>query len=111
MGTKLLFQENIQGNFLSNYYSKDSDVFNGNGKFEEKNGIIYEGEWIQGCKTGMAHIKFGNGDLYIGEVKDGKFNGNGQYRSIDGEVYNGQFINGERRGKGQIIKPDGTAID
>lgn len=43
---------------------------------------------------------FANGDVYVGEFKEGKAEGEGEFLYANGQTYRGQFKNGLRHGKG-----------
>lgn len=47
---------------------------------------------------------FENGDIYIGEWKDGKYNGKGIIY-FNGEKYEGEFLNSCRNGEREIYLP------
>jgi hypothetical protein len=48
-----------------------------------------------GNKT-IKKIKYKNGDMYIGEVKNNKKHGKGKYIFANGEIYIGEYNNGKR---------------
>ena len=48
-----------------------------------------------GNKT-IKNIKYKNGDMYIGEVKNNKKHGKGKYIFANGEIYIGEYNNGKR---------------
>ena len=48
-----------------------------------------------GNKT-IKKIKYKNGDMYIGEVKNNKKHGKGKYIFSNGEIYIGEYNNGKR---------------
>ena len=48
-----------------------------------------------GNKT-IKKIKYKNGDMYIGEVKNNKKHGKGKYIFSNGEIYIGEYKNGKR---------------
>ena len=45
---------------------------------------------------GIKKIKYKNGDMYIGEVKNNKKHGKGKYIFANGEIYIGEYKNGKR---------------
>ena len=45
---------------------------------------------------GIKKIKYKNGDIYIGEVKNNKKHGKGKYIFANGEIYIGEYKNGKR---------------
>ena len=56
----------------------------------------------------METINYSNGDLYYGEVVNGKPNGVGTYTLPSGIYYHGDFVDGYFQGKGVYVWPDGT---
>ena len=86
-----------------------SDLFNGHGVFCDNDGTVYDGDWVQGHKSGVASVKYANGDSYLGDYKYGKRHGKGQYTTKDGEIYSGEFVNDMKHGNGHIIK-DNTLV-
>ena len=64
-----------------------------------------QGVLLGGHRTGAAKIKFANGDVYEGDVENGKAYGVGVLMYADGETtFKGLFRMGLRHGKGTIIK-------
>ena len=53
---------------------------------------------------------FENGDIYEGEMRNGKMDGKGKYIFKSGEIYTGQFKNNKFHGKGQYKELDGTIL-
>ena len=43
----------------------------GQGKFTNKSGFTFEGEWANGLPSGKGSICFANGDTYTSQFKDG----------------------------------------
>ena len=54
---------------------------------------------------------YANGDIYEGDLVDGKFHGKGKYIFADGTVYEGDFLIGTFHGKGKITWTDGTVYE
>ncbi|MED5385514.1 MAG: hypothetical protein VYA28_02685 [Pseudomonadota bacterium] len=52
-------------------------------------------------------INYANGDVYVGEVRNGELNGQGTYTNVDGDVYVGEFRNGQYNGQGTFTFVDG----
>ena len=89
-----------------------SDVYDDN--FFEK---LYISENISVClKTNISGfiknemIKFGDGDIYEGGVKDGKREGYGKMTYSNGDVYEGEWKCDGRDGKGMMIYANGEII-
>jgi len=51
----------------------------GLGQYSQPNGYSYEGEWVQGLKTGQGTERYPNGDTYVGNFLDGFRQGLGCY--------------------------------
>jgi hypothetical protein len=51
---------------------------------------------------GYGKFKWINGDIYEGEVKDGKMHGNGIYKYKNGKIYKGLFENGQIANNGYM---------
>ena len=49
--------------------------------------------------NGKGTFKF-NGDIYVGEFKNGNFYGNGIYKYKNGDIYEGEYKDNKRNGKG-----------
>ena len=47
-------------------------------------------------KNDIVKIKYNNGDVYIGEVKNNKKHGKGKYIFANGQTYTGEYRNGKR---------------
>ena len=52
-------------------------------------------------------INYANGDVYVGEVRNGELNGQGTYTNVDGDVYVGEFRDGIAHGEGTLTLADG----
>jgi len=81
---------------------------NGSGTYKWSDGDVYVGQWKDGIQNGQATYKFSNGDVYEGQYKDGKMNGQGTYKFSKGEVYVGQWKDSEKNGQGTYKYSDGT---
>ncbi len=110
-GRQITRQGKYSGQFVEYVFCiiiSDSDLFSGNGVYCEADGTVYDGDWIQGAKSGMAHVKYASGESYVGEYRYGKRHGKGQYTSLNGEIYSGEFMNNMRHGVGYVIKEGGV---
>ncbi|KAL9184895.1 hypothetical protein ACHAXT_002672 [Thalassiosira profunda] len=75
------------------------------------NGDVYEGPVKNGKPHGKGVFKYGNGCVYDGEVKDGMPHGKGIFKFTNGDVFDGQWVNGKRNGRGIYTWKDGAAYD
>jgi hypothetical protein len=51
----------------------------------QEGGIEYRGEFKKDNLEGFAMVKFRNGEIYEGKVKNGKRNGQGSYKYSNGD--------------------------
>ena len=72
---------------------------NGFGRTEYSNGVIYEGNFVNGIAEGMGTIYYTNGTVYKGEVRMGEPHGHGKMTYADGTVREGYFKEGHYQGK------------
>ena len=52
-------------------------------------------------------INYANGDVYVGEVRNGELNGQGTYTNVHGDVYVGEFREDLFNGQGTLTFADG----
>ena len=65
-----------------------------------KDGTIYEGDVKDGKENGYGTTTYKDGAVYVGNYKNGLWHGQGKMTWANGEVYEGEFKNGFRhRGK------------
>ena len=57
----------------------------------------------------LKTVNYSNGDVYIGQVKDGLPHGVGTYTMTDGAYYHGDFVDGHFDGKGIYVWPSGNS--
>ena len=81
----------------------------GRGRYSDRSGLAYEGEWVNGVMEGYGRLKLPNADEYVGQFRAGKANGAGRYVDVTGEIFEGPFLNGRRDGRGTTRLPDGTS--
>ncbi len=53
-------------------------------------------------------INYANGDVYVGEIRNGELNGQGTYTYVNGEIYVGEFRNDLFNGQGTLTFADGS---
>ena len=95
---------------------KDHEVGSEQGRVELPNGDVYEGDLINGKMTGKGRMVFANGNACEGDFVDGKMNGKGKFiwsekGKWSGAVYEGDFVEGKLTGKGKITWPDGEVYE
>ncbi|MGA2548942.1 MAG: energy transducer TonB [Burkholderiaceae bacterium] len=74
-------------------------------------GNRYEGDWIEGKRTGSGVFTRPNGDRYEGQFLDGKWSGKGIMTSTIGGRYEGDWVENKRAGKGKQVYSDGGQYD
>ncbi|MBV1882338.1 MAG: hypothetical protein KUG82_11935 [Pseudomonadales bacterium] len=74
--------------------------FHGQGTYVSGRGLKYEGNWIDGRKSGKGVQTWSNGDIYNGDWLENKRNGLGVQTWADGGKYDGEWVGGKRNGKG-----------
>lgn len=73
----------------------DGTTPNGYGKIIWKNGNVYEGQVQNGKRQGTGKLVWANGDVYEGQFQNDKMHGKGKLTLKDGKVYEGDFENGK----------------
>jgi hypothetical protein len=74
----------------------------------DSQGNIYEGDLVDGKKQGQGKQIFQNGDLYQGSWVANKMEGQGKYTSNNGNEFIGEFKNGVLQGEAiKIFKETG----
>ena len=66
------------------------------------NGDIYEGELVNGKKNGKGKMEYTNGDVYEGLFKDDLKIGKGKMIYANGNIYEGFFAKDRPSGKGKL---------
>ena len=61
--------------------------------------------------NGGETIKYANGGVYDGEIKDGKRHGNGKMIYSNNMVYEGEWNNDNKNGRGKLTWPSGSYYD
>lgn len=61
---------------------------------------FYDGNYVNGLKSGFGTYYYKNGNRYTGNYKNGKEHGRGKYKWKSGHLYEGEYLNGLRHGKG-----------
>ncbi len=85
--------------------------FTGFGKIIFKNGDVYEGELKDGRPTRKGKVTWSNGDVYEGDFKDTQRTGNGKLIWSNGNVYEGEFKDDRLIGKGKFAWTGGNVYE
>ncbi|KRX05954.1 C2 domain [Pseudocohnilembus persalinus] len=80
---------------------------NGKAEYRYPNGDYYNGDWVNGQKSGQGVMQYRSGMSYDGQWMNDQFHGNGTLK-VSGTTYVGQFTNGKKNGNG-VITWDGSA--
>ena len=78
------------------------------GSWTNQNGDVYVGEYKDGKFSGQGTVTFKNGNKYVGEFKDDRYNGLGTSTFANGGKYVGEYKNGNSDGQGAYTFADGT---
>ena len=86
------------------------ETLSGKGKLFLKNGFLYYGPVKYGILTCDEHsdeseIKFPDGTIYVGQIKNNEITGQGKYFFPNGTTYTGELLNGFRHGFGKFESP------
>ncbi|MCL2378337.1 MAG: TIR domain-containing protein [Defluviitaleaceae bacterium] len=86
--------------------------FTGKGKHVLANGNWYDGDWVNGVRTGRGkHTSAVTGRVYVGDFLNNRAQGKGILKYPNGAVYEGDFINNRQHGKGIITYPNGKVYE
>lgn len=88
-----------------------ADGLNGTGTVTSADGEVYEGEIRDGKPNGTGSFTSADGDVYEGEWKDGRVNGTATCTCANGDVYEGEWKDSKRDGTGIKTDADGTIQD
>lgn len=73
----------------------------GHGTLINKNGVKYQGSWVNNVFTGWGRLIDSDGNLFEGYFENCLLNGKGEKYSLSGSVYKGDFKNGMKDGIGE----------
>ena len=59
----------------------------------------------------LKRVEYDGGDVYEGEILNGKHHGHGTYTWSDGSFYDGEWKDGKKDGNGKQSHPDGSCYD
>lgn len=63
----------------------------GKGYLQYANGVIYEGEWLNGERHGLGVCFYPSGNIFVGQFRSGLMEGNGTMFFATGECFSGEF--------------------
>jgi hypothetical protein len=84
----------------------EGNTINGNGSFRFHNGDVYIGEWKEGAANGKGEYTYADGRMYKGDFLEGAAEGMGMYTDANGYVFEGQYQMGLKDGKGSYRRGD-----
>ena len=76
-----------------------------------QNGDMYEGPVKNNKFHGKGVYKFSSGSVYEGDFRDGKFHGHGAYIYADGRTFSGKFLKNKKSGNGKFTWPNGDIYE
>lgn len=77
------------------------DLQHGVGKYISPSGKVYEGDFVEGQRTGKGVCVYPDGSKYDGEWEADNWNGTGELTQEDGTKYIGEFVENEIEGQGE----------
>ena len=78
-------------------------MFHGIGRFAWPDGVVYEGELVEGEFTGKGTYNWPDGSSYEGGVRNTLRHGTGSFQRPDGQKYDGEWVDGLKDGKGRMV--------
>jgi hypothetical protein len=66
--------------------------------FSVKNKFKYEGDFLEGQRSGFGTETKNDGTVFVGKFKNDNWEGKGTAKYADGSLYKGQFLNGKQEG-------------
>lgn len=85
----------------NNYWTKIDDKREWKGEFKKDN----KSDW-----EGLGYIKYKDGSMYAGLVKDKMRNGKGRMTYANGDIYQGDWVNGKAHGVGVFVDKEDQTI-
>jgi hypothetical protein len=88
----------------------------GIGKFTDLDGKVEEGKWQNDNFLGSigfskSKMTYRNGNVYEGEMLDGKPQGKGKMTYTNGNVYEGDWVDNQIHGRGKVKKANGDVYE
>ena len=78
---------------------------------DQGDGVVYEGQLVEGVRSGRGVLTWGNGYRYEGEFNNGVRDGRGTLQLPTGDVYDGDFQNDAMTGQGRLVWVNGDIYD
>ncbi|KAL9179935.1 hypothetical protein ACHAXT_007905 [Thalassiosira profunda] len=75
------------------------------------NGSVYKGELKDGKKHGQGKIKYSDGNVYEGKWKEGRKNGNGKFTWANGDAHEGEYKEDMKHGQGKYTWASGGVYE
>lgn len=107
-------------NGFNSYKWKNGIAYNGNwientisgsGKIYYNNGDVYEGSFFNGLKQGVGTYTWANKEVYTGDWEKDKMSGYGKYKFLDGDIYQGSWENNMMNGSGKYTFNNGQILN
>lgn len=86
----------------------ENEYRSGKGEMIWHDGDVYIGEYKDGYRTGKGELNFADGSRYVGEFFESMLSGYGVMTWDDGSIYKGWWKNGNYHGKGTIEYENGN---
>lgn len=83
-------------------------VRSGHGVLTWADGSRYEGQFENGVRHGQGTLVLPTGDVYTGAFQRDAMTGRGRLEWTNGDVYEGDFVDGERTGQGAYFWRNGA---
>jgi len=101
--------DSFDGRFDANRLKHGKGIYRWASKEDNKAAACFDGEFVQGKKTGFGCMKFRDGSVYEGIWQNNVRNGNGMLTFSNGDVFSGTFSNDKPHGAGSYkFKQDGS---
>ncbi|XP_033102971.1 MORN repeat-containing protein 4-like [Anneissia japonica] len=81
------------------------------GTYTYPEGDEYRGEWLEGKRHGVGHLRLRDGSTYTGHFEHGLSSGTGVMVFSDGSRYEGEFVQGKFHGMGVFTRSDGMVFE
>lgn len=83
-------------------------VRSGHGVLTWADGSRYEGQFQNGVRHGQGTLSLPTGNVYTGAFQHDAMTGSGRFEWTNGDVYEGDFVDGERTGQGAYFWRNGA---